>query len=64
MDSPLSLIVANLIMIDLENWVLSDIQYHIPFYYVDNIVLCLPSSKIDSILEKFNSFYSQFGIGW
>ncbi|KYN10015.1 hypothetical protein ALC57_17849, partial [Trachymyrmex cornetzi] len=42
-----------------ENCVLSNIQYHIPFYYryVDDIVLCLPNSKIDSILKKLNSFH-------
>ena len=46
-------------MMYLENWTLSDIQYYIPFYYryVDDIVLCLPSFKIEFILEKFNLFH-------
>jgi len=46
-------------MQDLEKEVLETFEFDIPFYYryVDDIVLAIPTSKIDSIFNKFNSIH-------
>ncbi|XP_018366339.1 PREDICTED: uncharacterized protein LOC108763331 [Trachymyrmex cornetzi] len=59
MGSPLSPIVANLVMAELESRVLGEIHFRVPFYYryVDDVVLCIPNEEVDTILEKFNAFH-------
>jgi len=59
MGSPLSLIIADLVMRDLEEKALGRLGVRVPFYfrYVDNIAMAIPSSVCDTILEAFNSFH-------
>ena len=57
MDSPLSPVIADLIMQKLEVRALSLIR--LPFYYrfVDDILLAAPASSVKSILDIFTSQY-------
>jgi len=59
MGSLLSLVIADIVMQDLENAVLETIQFPISFYYryVDDIVMAIPSSATNIILNNFNSFH-------
>jgi len=59
MGSPLSPIIADIVMQDLENSVLNTVKFPIPIFYryVDDILLAVPEEKIDLILNKFNSFH-------
>jgi len=59
MGSPLSPMIADIVMQDLERVVLETFDFDIPFYYryVDDIVLAVPTSKIDSVFKKFNSIH-------
>ena len=57
MGSPLSTVIADLIMRKLET--LMSLNLDILFYYryVDDICTAVPSSKIDVLLEQFYSFH-------
>jgi len=59
MGSPLSPIVADLILQKLELSILNDFPHKPIFYfrYVDDIALSVPHTSIDSLLDKFNSFH-------
>jgi len=59
MGSPLSPIIADFVMQDLENSVLSTVKFPIPIFYryVDDILLAIPEEKIDFIFNKFSSFH-------
>jgi len=59
MGSPLSLVVANLILQSLELSILNDLMHKPIFYYryVDDIALSVPFFQLNSLLEKFNSFH-------
>jgi len=59
MGSPLSPVVADLILQRLESTILSDITYKPTFYYryVDDIALAVPISQLNGLLAKFNSFH-------
>jgi len=61
MGSPLSPIIADIVMQDLEREVLETFEFEIPFYYryVDDIVLAVPTSKIDLVFNKFNSIHER-----
>jgi len=61
MGSPLSPIIADLVMQDLEAKALDALDYDIPFYhrYVDDIALAVPRHKINDILTIFNSLHSR-----
>jgi len=61
MESPLSPIIANLVMQDLEEKTLRIINCDIPFYfrYVDDIILAAPNNKITEIVETFNNYHSR-----
>jgi len=61
MDLPLSPIIADLIILDLEREVLGKLDFRLPFYfrYVDDILTVVPKTAIDSILEKFNAHHSR-----
>lgn len=56
MDSPLSPIITNIVLMDLEERVLSGLLVKPLFYYryVDDIVLAIPGGNIESTLETFN----------
>jgi len=59
MGSPLSPVIANMVLQDLEEKALEKIDCNIPFYhrYVDDIVLAAPNDQIGKIVDTFNSFH-------
>jgi len=61
MGSPLSPVIADIVMQNLENSVLRTADFHIPIYhrYVDDILMAVPKNKINWVLEAFNSFNSR-----
>jgi len=61
MGSPLSPIIADLVMQDLEEQVLSCLKTKLPFYfrYVDDILLTAPRDDINDIFEMFNNYHNR-----
>ena len=61
MGSPLSPIIADITLQDLERKALSSIPFNPPFYfrYVDDIVMAAPSHFCITLLEVFNSFHER-----
>jgi len=59
MGSPLSPIIANIVMDDLETRALKKLSINIPFYYryVDDIAMAVPRQKSEVILDTFNSLH-------
>jgi len=59
MNSPLSLIIAALVLQLLEIQTLNKLNFKPAFYfrYVDDIVLAAPFSSLNNLLVKFNSFH-------
>lgn len=59
MDSPPSPVIADITLQDLESRAIAVLGFSVPFYYryVDDIVLAVPSSKLDFTLKTFNSFH-------
>lgn len=59
MGSPVSLIFADIVMPDLERDCLSKLDFKPLFYYryVDDIITCIPRSKVQNMLDTFNSFH-------
>jgi len=62
MSSPLSLIIAEIVLQDLEKKALGLLSIEIPFYYkyVDDIALAAPRHKINEFLNIFNSLHPRF----
>ena len=58
MGNPLSPILSDIVMEDLEQHALSKICFPVPFIYryVDDIIMCVPSHMIDYTVSLFNSF--------
>lgn len=58
MGSPISGLFADIIMDDLETACLSKLSFNPIFFYryVDDIITCIPSHKIDETLTIFNSY--------
>jgi len=56
MGSPLSPILADVVIQDLESNIFNTLTTHIPFYYwyVDDIVFAAPNNLISSMLDSFN----------
>ena len=48
-------------MQELKNWALKKLNFHILFFfrYVD-ILVCIPLSESNTILQLFNSYYPRF----
>lgn len=61
MGSPLSPIIADIVLQDLEKRALDIIPVYIPFFvrYVDDIALASPPEFIEPIKKIFNSFYKR-----
>ena len=59
MGSPISPILADIVMQDLETHCLNNIKFDIPvfFRYVDDILALVPINKIDDIIRVFNAFH-------
>jgi hypothetical protein len=57
MGSPVSPVVSNLVMESIEDEILSSLDFDPFFYkrYVDDIIMCIPSEKIDYVFRLFNS---------
>jgi len=61
MDSPLSPIIAEIVLQDLEMKALKLLNIEIPFYhrYDDDIALAAPRHKINECLNAFNSLHNR-----
>jgi len=61
MGSPLSPLIADIVMQDLKYDVLRQLPVELPIYYryVDDILLLAPSIHIEFILHKFNSYHNR-----
>ncbi|XP_077273242.1 uncharacterized protein LOC143903487 [Temnothorax americanus] len=61
MGSPLSPIIADMVMQDLEETILESIGFNLPFYfrYVDDIIMSIPRDKAQYILDKFNNYHDR-----
>jgi len=60
MGSPLSPVIADVVLQDLEEKALKKINLNILFYfcYVDDVILVAPS-ETSMILDTFNSFHNR-----
>lgn len=61
MGSPLSPVMADIVLQDLEEKALLRLPLNLPIYfrYVDDIITAIPVEHIESILNVFNSFHSR-----
>ena len=61
MGSPLSSILTNCVIQDLEYNIFKILAFSIPFYYryVDDIVLAAKKNQIKTILGIFNSYHER-----
>jgi len=61
MGSPLSPVIADIVMQDLETSCLNRINCKLTFYfrYVDDIVMAAPSEKTDLIFKTFNEYHDR-----
>jgi len=61
MGSPLSPVIADLVLQYLELSAIHSLPFHLPFYYryVDDIVLIVPSNSLDLLIQSFNSQHSR-----
>jgi len=61
MGSPLSPILADIVMQDLELKAIKELNIRFPFYYryVDDIVLLTPDNIVDDILNIFNNVHNR-----
>jgi len=59
MGSPLSPILADVVMDDLESQCISklDFEIHTYYRYVDDIFFIIPKTKIDVVLKTFNDYH-------
>jgi len=59
--SPLSPIIANIVLQDLEEKALQQINCNIPFYfrYIDDMILLAPVDQIPKIVDVFNNFHNR-----
>jgi len=61
MGSPLSPIIADLVMQDLEVHILNSLNLNLPIYYryVDDILLAAHKNDINHIFNKFNNYHNR-----
>jgi len=61
MESPLSPIIADLVMQNLEKKDIESIGLELPFYYryVDDIILSAPNEQVNNILNNFNNIHER-----
>lgn len=59
MGAPLSPVVANIVLEELEEQCLKKCTFEIPFYkrYMDDIVTAIPSNELNNVLNVFNSYH-------
>ena len=65
MGSPLSPILANIVLQDLEQEIFTTNNIISPFYlrYVDDIVLAVHEEKVEEVLDLFNSYHDRLRYG-
>ena len=61
MGSTISPMLADLVLLDLEEVVLKKLSFKIHSYcrYVDDTILIIPNNKIKDTIENFNSYHSR-----
>lgn len=61
MGSPLSGIIANIVMEHIEEQIIKSLPFKLLFYkrYVDDIIICLPEHLIPYTFYRFNSFHER-----
>jgi len=61
MGSPLSPIIADLVLQDLEMKAIERLPFELPLYYryVDDVLLAAPVDRLNELLEIFNSFHNR-----
>jgi hypothetical protein len=61
MGASISSVIAQLVLEDLEESMLNNLNYPIPFFYryVDDCITAIPKDKIDDILKHFNSYHKK-----
>lgn len=61
MGSPLSPIVSDMVMTDVELHAIDKLKFNLPFYfrYVDDIFTMVPHSHINDVLDTFNSVHER-----
>ncbi|GAB1867929.1 Reverse transcriptase domain-containing protein [Camponotus japonicus] len=61
MGSPLSPVLADMVMDDLETQCLSSLNFTVPIYYkfIDDVFAIVPRTKIDEILTTFNNYHQR-----
>uniref|UniRef100_A0A0C9RM79 AI1 protein n=1 Tax=Fopius arisanus TaxID=64838 RepID=A0A0C9RM79_9HYME len=61
MGSPLSPIIAEIVLQDLENFCMKKLDFPVYFYtrYVDDVLAFVPKDRIQSILSCFNSYHKR-----
>jgi len=64
MGSPLSPILADVVMDDLEIKCLQrlDFKIHTYYRYVDDMFLIIPENKLEMVLKTFNEYHPRFKI--
>ena len=63
MGFPLSPIISDIVMEDLEEWVLNSLQFRVSAYfrYVDDVFMIAPKNKVTQILNNsFNEQHDRF----
>ena len=60
MGSPVSVVVANLIMEDVEECALASYDVHLPFWkhYVDDVCTAVPTDRVQHLLQHLNGIES------
>ena len=61
MGSPISPILADIVMADLEESCIKKLKYKPLFFvrYVDDILTCIPKDQIDNTLKVFNNYHER-----
>ncbi|XP_076299355.1 uncharacterized protein LOC143218195 [Lasioglossum baleicum] len=61
MGSPISPLIANLVMEKLEQDSISKLPFELVFYkrYVDDVITCLKPQQLQTVLDTFNSFHDR-----
>ena len=61
MGSPISPIIADIVMQDLEEEIIKKLDFTVPLFYryVDDTILFIPKDKINNIVDKFNKYHER-----
>ena len=61
MGASISSVIAQLVLEDLEENILNNLGFHIPFFYryVDDCITAVPNNKTADILNSFNSYHNK-----